>query len=191
MTDKSGLGYIPIYKELLAGRTAPSILELGIADGSSLHMWRELFPDSSTIVGVDIVLPVVPVDAAMILADQANPRLPAVVSQLSPGGYDLIIDDASHRGTPSTASFKNLWPLVKPGAWYVLEDWPVGMKSNPHYGNFEGDSMLKLAESFISLIRPSKHLMDLGQNFIRAGDPGTPDEVRYRYGMAMIHKQEA
>lgn len=36
---------------------------------------------------------------------------------------DLVVDDASHRLAPSTATFEMLFPRLRPGGVYVLEDW--------------------------------------------------------------------
>jgi hypothetical protein len=36
---------------------------------------------------------------------------------------DLVIDDASHLLTPSTATFNPLFPRQRPGGLYVIEDW--------------------------------------------------------------------
>ena len=38
-------------------------------------------------------------------------------------GFDVIIDDASHNYELSLASFHGLFPLLKPGGVYALEDW--------------------------------------------------------------------
>jgi predicted O-methyltransferase YrrM len=36
---------------------------------------------------------------------------------------DLVIDDASHRVSPTRASFNVLFPRLRPGGVYVIEDW--------------------------------------------------------------------
>jgi len=37
---------------------------------------------------------------------------------------DLVIDDCSHEYEPSRASFNELFPRLRPGGIYVIEDWP-------------------------------------------------------------------
>jgi hypothetical protein len=56
------------------------------------------------------------------------------------GGFDIIIDDASHNYPLSLASFNGLFPLLRPGGVYVLEDWgwahwggPWQERSHPEY----------------------------------------------------------
>ena len=36
---------------------------------------------------------------------------------------DLVIDDASHRLEPTRASFDMLFPRLRPGGLYIIEDW--------------------------------------------------------------------
>lgn len=36
---------------------------------------------------------------------------------------DVVIDDASHRYGPTKASFNTLFPLLRPGGKYFIEDW--------------------------------------------------------------------
>lgn len=187
-TDKFSLNYYPVYKEILAGYENPSILEIGVAWGGSYQMWQAMFPES-IVVGVDILLPS-SVTGKLVQADQSQSDLAAKVSEHS-SNYDLVVDDASHMGSQSEVTFKLLWPLVKPGGWYVLEDWTVGLESNPYYPLYEGDSMLRLAQSFTSLIQPSRDLRDMSNRHVPAGDAGSVDEVRYRYGLAMVHKKES
>jgi SAM-dependent methyltransferase len=189
LTDKGTLGYHAVYEELLAGRPHPAILEIGTAYGGSLLMWRDLAPEG-VIVGVDLSRPdELPRGVVFIQERQQAPELPGLVAGLGP--FDLIVDDASHTGSLSAITFANLWPLVRPGGWYVLEDWPVGLPSNPFYGHFEGDSMLRLAQSLIGRIRPAREITDMGGTVVPAGDPEAVIEARYIYGMAMLRKREA
>ena len=40
-----------------------------------------------------------------------------------PKGIDLVVDDASHLYEQTKATFAMLFPLVRPGGNYVIEDW--------------------------------------------------------------------
>lgn len=57
--------------------------------------------------------------------DQANrvevPRLVDELFQDEP--LDIVIDDASHVLTTTTRSFEMLFPRLRPGGIYVIEDW--------------------------------------------------------------------
>jgi SAM-dependent methyltransferase len=186
-TDKHSLGYAPVYRELLRGNCAARILEIGTAYGGSLRMWRDLAPDG-LIVGVDLKRPDdLPQGVVFIQSGQQEDSL--IDRAILFGPYDLIVDDASHVGGLSAITFRNMWPLVKPGGWYVLEDWPVGLPGNPFFGHYEGDSMLRLAQSFIEVLRPATDIEDMGGAAVPAGGPEDAVEARYIYGMAMLRKK--
>jgi hypothetical protein len=42
------------------------------------------------------------------------------------GPLDLIIDDASHMYGLTKTSFETLFPLLRPGGLYIIEDWAWG-----------------------------------------------------------------
>ena len=68
--------------------------------------------------------------------DQADrARLAELVADAFAGeSLDLVIDDCSHFYEPTSASFNELFPRLRPGGVYVIEDWrwahtPVGSDS--------------------------------------------------------------
>jgi 8-demethyl-8-alpha-L-rhamnosyltetracenomycin-C 2'-O-methyltransferase len=113
-----------------------ALLELGIggyADpaqgGASLRMWKSFFR-RAMVYGVDIVdksgleqQRIVPFQG-----DQSSPEsLLGIVAQTGP--LDIVIDDGSHRSEHVLTSFRTLFPHVRPGGLYVIEDlltsyWP-------------------------------------------------------------------
>lgn len=117
-------GYIPDYLKLtneigLAG----VVCEVGVLGGHSLTMWQELFPQG-VVIGIDHAAGSIwPAGTHKILAEQDDPELGAKVAAIAPDGCDLIVDDASHIAHLSAATFVQLWPQVKPGGYYVVEDW--------------------------------------------------------------------
>jgi hypothetical protein len=51
----------------------------------------------------------------------AVPRL--VEATFSDQTLDLVVDDASHLLLPTTATFEMLFPRLRPGGLYIIEDW--------------------------------------------------------------------
>lgn len=183
LTDKADLGYYQHYKKL-ASQIGPTgrVLEVGVHKGGSLMMWRELFPEG-IVVGIDngsYGHTFYPPGARSITADQDDPVIREKAREFSPEGYDLIVDDASHIGKLSEVTFGLLFPLVKPGRWYVLEDWAAGYL--PQYG--VDDSILRFAESLLPMITP-----DPGTEIARTVPPGDIDSIEYRFSQAIIHKR--
>lgn len=183
LTDKVSLGYYPVY-EYLAGKIglAGHVLEVGVYSGGSLMMWQELFPEG-VIVGVDNNKnSTFPEGTIAIIGNQDDPEMAGYARTASPGGYDLIVDDASHEGHLSEVTFRLLFPLVKPGGYYVLEDWAVGYL--PQYG-FD-DSMLRFAQSFLKMLTPEP-----GTEVSKTVSPGDIDVIEYRFSQAIIHRRSS
>ena len=130
-TDKArhvflGKSYLHIYERYLAPvRDAPSLqlLEIGVRGGHSLRMWKEYFPRAQ-IYGVDIN-PDCQRHAderiGIVVASQ-NDATPLESLAERTGGFDVIVDDASHINHLTRASFEILFPRLKPGGFYIIED---------------------------------------------------------------------
>ena len=50
-----------------------------------------------------------------------------VTDEFADEPLDLVIDDASHVLDPTRASFNVLFPLLRPGGVYVVEDWALDL----------------------------------------------------------------
>lgn len=123
-TDKSGHGYLEHYERVLGSQREKirTVLEIGVMAGGSLRMWRDYFPQA-TIYGVDI-------DGATMFEEE---RIKTFCGSQDDAGFivhvsnetgplDLIVDDGSHRGAHHVISWKLLWPVLKDGGWYAVED---------------------------------------------------------------------
>ncbi len=57
------------------------------------------------------------------VADQGSrEQLDAFKKSIGDLQFDLIIDDGSHRGDHQQITLESLWPTLKPGGMYVIED---------------------------------------------------------------------
>jgi hypothetical protein len=161
--------YLTTYLRLAAQiGTAGRVCEIGVLHGGSLEMWQALFPDG-TIVGVDNDPGASwPVGTIPVVAEQADPELPDEIRAVAGFGlFDLIVDDASHDGELTRRTFELLWPLVKPGGRYVVEDWDV------HF-TYPERGMLGVAEAF---------LLELDSH------ESPVESVYYRCGLAVVTKR--
>lgn len=117
--------YLDLYERLFEGlRDEPlSLLELGVHSGHSLHLWHRYFPNAR-ITGLDMrPCPAdIPTDrVAYVRGRQEDPT--AIARAVLRGPFDIIIDDASHVGRLTKATFALLFrDHLKPGGLYVLED---------------------------------------------------------------------
>jgi hypothetical protein len=168
-TDKVKLGYLPSYLRIAAGLgTAARVCEIGVQDGHGLDMFQALFPDG-LVAGVDVNPDAVwPDGTVRIVASQDDPQLPFLLGGHSTE-WDLIVDDASHDGALTMATFRLLWPLVAPGGCYAVEDWMVGL---PGVWTKYGGSMLTTAQVLLTLLTKGSEA----------------EEITYRYGLAVLRK---
>ena len=124
-TDKSSKrhDFSSIYERYLEDwRDRPlAVLEIGVHEGGSLRMWRDYFP-MARIYGLDVKHVDISDDRIEVfVGDQKDPEVLARVVERS-GPLDLIVDDGSHRGEDQQGSLLFLWPHVKPGGIYIIED---------------------------------------------------------------------
>ena len=121
-----------------------NVLELGIYGGGSIAFWFELLqPDK--YVALDLA-PWGNTDyfnkyiashklenriKTFWKTNQSNREaLRAIVATEFNGPPDLIIDDASHLYSETKASFETLFPQLRPGGLYIIEDWSWGCWPN-------------------------------------------------------------
>ena len=108
-----------------------ALLEVGVNKGGSLLLWRDYFTRGE-IFGVDLYPPAELSDSSgrirVFQGDQGNAaQMDAIASEASPSGFNIIIDDASHIGTLTAATFQTLFcKHLKPGGFYAIEDWGTG-----------------------------------------------------------------
>ena len=131
LTDKQP-SFLSVYEQLFAPlRQQPvALLELGIHHGGSLLMWRDYFPQGA-IAGLDQHALTVEDPSGRIRVYQGDQTdtvlLDRVAAEMAPAGFDIVIDDASHFGRLSRATFRHLFDHhLKPGGIYVIEDWGTG-----------------------------------------------------------------
>jgi hypothetical protein len=134
--------YAPVYESYFEPiRERPlTILEIGLLphdvqarnpngpydDAPSLFMWREYFPNAE-IIGFDIAdfstVPPIP-NCRIVRGDMGNPNDLKSLLELKDGvpQFDIIIDDASHASRHQQIALGTLFPFLKPGGYYIIED---------------------------------------------------------------------
>src|SRR5262249_42619364 len=95
------------------------LLEIGIWKGSSLLMWADWLPRAE-IHGIDLQLPDLTHDR--IRMHQHSQCDQAALSLLADDYFDVIIDDGSHNLTDQLQSIHYLWPKLRNGGFYFVED---------------------------------------------------------------------
>jgi len=190
-TDKSSLGngYLRQYARILnhVRDKAFTLLEIGIARGASLRMWEAYFP-KATIVAVDIRPECKQYAGGRRIVEIGSQADPAFLSGLGEKYRPtVIIDDGSHMADHIFLTFQKLYPHLRAGGLYIVEDVQV------HAGRF-ADSLLGTAD-----MRPQQFFLQLANlvvsplasvEFDRSISHYS-DSVEFFYGGIVIRKKPA
>lgn len=125
--------YFEIYDQYLAKyRGKPvKMLEIGVADGGSLQLWRKFLGPNARLVGLDIdprCLARAEDGIQIEIGDQGDPEYLKSLAERA-GPFDIILDDGSHRMEDLQNSFLTLFKSLTPSGIYLAEDlhtcyWP-------------------------------------------------------------------
>jgi predicted O-methyltransferase YrrM len=126
------------YVELAAAvEPAPRVVELGIYEGGSTAFLTQLLQPSS-LLAIDIASERAPALDRFIAErdlgesvhllygiDQgdADELVRVIGDHIGDQPLDLVIDDASHQYVPTRTSFSLLFPRLRAGGYFVIEDW--------------------------------------------------------------------
>lgn len=122
------------------------LVEIGVGGGESIRTWLEYFT-FSLVVGIDNAHDTNPWNTAGIgtharyhfhAADQTDLTFWKCFAADYGPTIDIAIDDGSHEPKAVQMSFGGLWPLIKPGGIYAIEDLGCGFTSSgwPTHGEF-------------------------------------------------------
>lgn len=114
------------------------IVEIGVERGRSMKMWQQYFSEAEHIYGIGFAnfqkSPSQECDShagtrvksktacTIYKGDQSDVKFLNYFIDETGGGFDIIIDDGSHLPSHQLISFETLWPSVKPGGMYIVED---------------------------------------------------------------------
>ena len=129
ITDKWSL-YLDVYEEILKPfRDKPlRLLEIGVFNGGSLEVWNKYFNnDDKVIVGLDIDkrckdLKFSTDKIKVIVGNASDSNVLGLIKDLGIDQFDIIIDDGSHTSWDIVKTFNNLFPILKEGGLYIVED---------------------------------------------------------------------
>lgn len=100
------------------------LLEIGILNGGSLVLWEKYFPNAE-IHGMDASFDYISYDFERAIChkgDQGSSEDLLRVVHECDGNFDVIIDDGGHYATLQITSFVTLFPHLKSGGLYIVED---------------------------------------------------------------------
>ncbi|MGH8687844.1 MAG: hypothetical protein ACREVQ_09070 [Burkholderiales bacterium] len=199
-TDKFGdHEYTPVYEALMrAHRSRPvRMLEVGVGGyqetlgGESLRTWESYFR-RGRIYGIDL-LDKTKLTGGRVQVFQCSQvdgaRLGGIAREHGP--FDFIIDDGSHLNAHQIQTFALLWPHLKDGGTYIVED--VQTSYWPSYGG----GVLGTAAYENSCMHRFKELADSVNlpEFLAAPPPGRVDpsigSIAFHHNLIVLTKDLA
>jgi len=130
-----------------------TLLEIGVQNGGSLEIWGKYLPKGSQIHGIDIDPKCTSLafenNIHFHLGDASNQECVNTVFQGLE--FDVILDDGSHINNDVIKTFTYLFPKLKNGGIYIIEDLHTS-----YWGNFGGGLRRKR-----SSIEYFKNLIDI------------------------------
>jgi predicted O-methyltransferase YrrM len=100
------------------------VVEFGVSQGGSLQMWRNYFGDRATIYGIDIderCASLAGPGTHILIGDQEDRDFLRSVGERT-GPIDVLIEDGGHKMGQQIATFEEMYPLVKEGGVFLIED---------------------------------------------------------------------
>lgn len=146
--------YLPLYDRYFAQYRGGAVkfLEIGVNNGGSLQMWRRYLGPDAVLCGIDINPDCAQYDghSGMVrIGSQDDPDfLAQVVAEM--GGLDVVLDDGSHRMAHIQTSLRVLFPMLREGGTYMIEDLHTA-----YFQRFGGG--LDAAGNFFNTVR---HMID-------------------------------
>lgn len=165
-TDKDVNGFGPIYDELFGPirKDVEQILEIGVDRGGSIEAWLEYFPNA-TVFGVDLRPSGVHDNRYIEFVGNVT-DMDFLLDSFGTANLDIVIDDGSHINREVIEAFTVLWPLVKPGGYYVVEDIQVPQSGRyyPTIGEWF-ETLATFDMSVKELVVPAYNMLWLKKDF--------------------------
>ncbi len=112
-----------------------TVLEFGVKHGGSLQMWKHYFGNKSRIIGVDIdprCKNVVEKQIEVYIGDQGDRNfLKKLAEKIGP--VDIAIDDGGHHMQQQITTFEEIFPIVRNGGLFLVEDLQTS-----YWNNYDG-----------------------------------------------------
>jgi hypothetical protein len=143
--------YTEFYSQYLSPLKEKPIkfLEIGIFRGASVKMWEKYFPNAD-LHFIDITFQNVEYFSNRShyhLCDQSNPDQLKQFIHSTGGDFDVILDDGGHTMVQQITSFCILFPHIKNGGIYIIEDLHTSYWSS--YGGGGPDSTVNFLKKLI------------------------------------------
>ncbi len=176
--------YQRIYEEHLSRfiDEPVTLVELGIGYGGSLQMWRSFLGSKCSIIGIDKHGQLCFEDNQIhcIASDECN------ISSLGLKDIDIFIDDGSHICSNQINTLNSMFPMIKPGGVYIVEDTHTSYREDYGGGYNKPGTLIQYCKSLIESLHHQEDERIEFPSFIQS-----IDSIQFYRTMVIIRKCEA
>lgn len=170
----------------------PVLLEIGIAKGGSLEMWAKYFQNGE-IHGIDANEKIKnhvykEPNIYCHLGDQGSPEYWEYFKKATDITFDIIIDDGSHVNSHQILTLINLFPRLKMGGVYVIEDTHTSYWTAYGGGIQKPGTFVETVKQLIDFLhrqhidsQPNPELVDIFKNL---------KSISFYNSMIVLHKDK-
>ncbi len=156
-------------------------LEIGVQNGGSLEVWAQYFDHAESIIGCDINPKCgnLCYEDARISVVIADPTTESGVKKIASKSsfFDIVIDDGSHISSDIINAFFNLFPLVRPGGVYIVEDFALQLLDRIWRGTKSSGVSNRFFKSVVDYINRSHLGVPLELQKLFGSFTDTPDSL--------------
>jgi SAM-dependent methyltransferase len=143
--------YDKAFKEFVGKN--PDVLEIGVQNGGGLQIASKYFINGN-IYGIDINKKVcnLPFESNIKAYCFDAKDKTQFETYFKDKTFDTILDDGSHINSDITITFRNLFPKLKPGGVYMMEDLHTSYWPGYEGGYLKKESAIELLKHFVDLL---------------------------------------
>jgi hypothetical protein len=166
-----------------------TILEIGIFQGGSLHMWKNYFGIKAKIYGIDIDSQCKKLEEENIkifIGSQSDRKFLKEIKKSIPP-VDILIDDGGHYMDQQIVSFEELFDHVKESGVYLCEDLHTSYWLKYGGGYKRRGTFIEYSKNFIDLL----NAYHSEQNILKVNKfTESVDSIHYYDSMLVIEKKK-
>src|SRR3989344_8147606 len=132
----------------------PVVLEIGVAQGGSLQMWKEYFGEGTKVYGIDIdprCKGLEEDDIEILIGSQSDRNFLRSVRMSIPP-IDILIDDGGHSMVQQIAAYEMLFDHVQENGVYLCEDLHTSYWATHGGGYRRPGTFIEYSKNFIDFL---------------------------------------
>lgn len=165
-----------------------TVMEIGVAQGGSLSMWKHYFGDKAKIYGIDLnpnCKKFEEENVEVIIGSQSDRNFLRQLKKQVPK-LDILIDDGGHTMIQQIVSFEELYDHIKEDGVYLCEDLHTSYEVRFGGGHKRNGTFIEYTKNFIDHL----NAWHSEQNSLKITDfTRTTDSIHYYSGMIVLEKK--